>query len=748
MSLYNSDEPIKSIESDKYSRADFAQNIARALLNLDRDKSFVVALYAEWGYGKTSMLNMVQNELKTDPDAIIIKLEPWSYVTEKALAASLFYEISKKLSKDQEGCAKALSLIWSWTRKFGAQLRESLLGTATPLVKTMNATAGAAMTSIGKMSDLLASTDSYNRIRTSIEHAIRDSNKRVIVVIDDIDRLDPDAMLSSFKLIRSVANIRGITYLLAFDEQIVSTSISKKLPDGIGGRDYIEKIVQIPIHLPLIEVEELLNQLNDGILDIFKDNRLAITDDERNEIAEFCWLLLGYFDTPRKVTRCLNALRFSIPLLADKTNTADATRIELLRATRPDLHDKIKMNRNILTQHASSMSQEDSEKLEQYLNEVFIGDERTIVQTLFPNVIDQRNNFFASPVPTAQQQRQQKRICAPEYVGRYFSYSVGKNDIPEDLVSAALQQQGPSQQDFQNLFSSYPHDEVIREIRDRIEHISDVPDFCIQLVLGAEQAEGAFDAPGLTFATINKVLHLVEEILQKHHIDPTQSQAVFETIAKKCHHLETLTYLIRLAKAIFENPDPAKQTLSPDNYDNFKRLILEILDQSMAKKALPVDAVGSVAYQLYAYISIFSESNERNNHYIKTRIKTSTQALDFITQFLGRWTDLETGRIFVSDLLDQGSAPYRQWFDKYFDAKYLCEVLTSDEKYQRYQGLAENNVLTFDRFDRSAQALNRAGNERSDEFRNIIAQQFIYLFEAGQQKESKPSAELPSQASQ
>lgn len=93
---YNSDKPIENSEQDLLGRITFSKQLGEAINSYDGKDGLVLGLFGKWGTGKTSILNMVVNEinqLSKDEDnrPIIVNFSPWNY-TDKDNLISLFFE--------------------------------------------------------------------------------------------------------------------------------------------------------------------------------------------------------------------------------------------------------------------------------------------------------------------------------------------------------------------------------------------------------------------------------------------------------------------------------------------------------------------------------------------------------------------------------------------------------------------------------------------------------------------------------
>ena len=107
---------------------------------------------------------------------------------------------------------------------------------------------GADRRSVGKI--LQRRKEGVGGRRARLEKAASfDLTKPIVVVLDDIDRLSTSEIRDVFKLVRLTANFPNIIYIVAFDRNRVEEALAEQ---GVPGRDYLEKILQVAIDLPVV----------------------------------------------------------------------------------------------------------------------------------------------------------------------------------------------------------------------------------------------------------------------------------------------------------------------------------------------------------------------------------------------------------------------------------------------------------------------------------------------------------------
>ena len=124
------DNPITDPTEDALDRRDAANSFARNVLRLDASKGAVVAVFGPWGSGKTSFLTLVEQEIKGQDSAHLIKFNPRMFSNTEQLVERFFETLSTEI--------KALNL--KDLRKIGRGLNEygDVLRTASGPVSTVS----------------------------------------------------------------------------------------------------------------------------------------------------------------------------------------------------------------------------------------------------------------------------------------------------------------------------------------------------------------------------------------------------------------------------------------------------------------------------------------------------------------------------------------------------------------------------------------------------------------------------------
>jgi predicted KAP-like P-loop ATPase len=268
--------------------------------------------------------------------------------------------------------------------------------------------------------------------------------------MDDIDRLDKDEIQAVFKLVKLSADFPNTSYILAFDEEMVAHALQEKYGSFEAGRNYIEKIVQVPLHLPPAHEYALRSITFEGV-----EAALQLAGIEPSEgqgqrfVNTFVLAFQSHLKTPRLAKRYVNALTFALPLLKDEVDPVDLMIIEAIRVFIPRLYYAIRNHGDVflgkhLDQNRKNGTEQAKAVIEDAIKDLAETDKLTarhVIKELFPRMggID----LLGGAIHGAEWQStwsRQKRIAAIDYFDRYFSYGVPPNDFSDRKVEEFLKQ--------------------------------------------------------------------------------------------------------------------------------------------------------------------------------------------------------------------------------------------------------------------------------------------------------------------
>ncbi len=450
--MFRPDLPIASSKDDLLARASFSKALADAILSYRNKESVATALYGAWGSGKSSVVNMVLERIEeigsamsTETRPIIVKFNPWNYSDQNQLVAQFFRSLSVALKRGHPGedAIKAGEQLEVYSEFFKplALIPEPtglalVLATAT---STVLKKIGVAATKWGK----LKSKD-LDQIRKDLDALLTKQQRKIVIVIDDIDRLNNAEIRQTFQLVKALGDFPNTVYFLAFDRDLVVKALAH-VQEG-SGDDYLEKIVQIPFQLPSIargEVEKVLfSQLDELIRDV---------PEERWDQTYWGNVYQGglrfFFGTIRDVTRYVNALRFSFGMVKDELNPIDFLAITALQVFEPSIYAGVRANPDLFAgvlrseyEGGDKAKQQSKARCDEIMSRaVVLSRERVLelLTRLFPRVESTYENMGYGGEFLAIW-RQERRVCSPDKFEIFFRLSIPAGELSEREIETAL----------------------------------------------------------------------------------------------------------------------------------------------------------------------------------------------------------------------------------------------------------------------------------------------------------------------
>lgn len=434
---FSSDQPIASKTADRFGRWPFAKRIGDTIARRSDASSLVIGLYGPWGDGKTSTLRLMELALQDHSHVVTIHFNPWAFGSEQQLLRGFFDSLADGLGRSLTTRREEAGNI---LRKYGSILTLASVSVAGGLV-TIGA--GDAVQGLGES----LSAVELDELRRRLEDLLKASGKRLVVLIDDIDRLDRDEVHAILKLVKLSAGFDHTSYVLAFDDEVVSAAIGQRYGAGdtAAGKRFLEKIVQVPLRLPPPDKIELRKLTFDGINEALSVAEITLPQPSVDAfVRHFVDGLEPQLRTPRQANLYRNALTFALPLLKGETHPVDALLIEGIRVFYPNLYIAIRDNGNRFirgSREDSQRAQEARARLDVLIDEALdnadprAGDavKTRLVPALFP-----RTGTSGYGPEWDLRWATEQRICSGEYFQRYFTYTVPPRDVSDAEIADLL----------------------------------------------------------------------------------------------------------------------------------------------------------------------------------------------------------------------------------------------------------------------------------------------------------------------
>lgn len=264
--------------------------------------------------------------------------------------------------------------------------------------------------------------ESLYRLKNKINDYLESIEQRIIVVVDDIDRLTDDETETFFRLIKGVADFKNITYLLLYDKQVVSKSLEKHKQEN--GEKYLDKIVQYSLSVPKTYTSKLNQLLFDELNQILDSNGVRIINQEKWQ--RVIPLLPDYIKNIRDINRIVSVMSFEYPQIHEDVNFVDFFLISLIKIQKSELYNLIKDKKGEIFGTFDFGDSKDirRDKSLKYFDEHLTKykEFKPVLEIMFP-ILDSLSDYYH------YKHHEEKPISSSQYVESYFTFSVSENGL-------------------------------------------------------------------------------------------------------------------------------------------------------------------------------------------------------------------------------------------------------------------------------------------------------------------------------
>lgn len=300
--------------------------------------------------------------------------------------------------------------------------------------------------------NLFSENKDIQNIKNSLKQKLDNIGQKIIVFMDDIDRLTDKEMLLIFKLIKSIADFPNIIYIISFDRQIAENVLRKYYSDKEN--KFIDKIVQLGFHIPKIRDNDIETYLIDS-LNRSLNNYQHIENSWQKKYQEQWNQIIYYkfskvFKNIRDIKKYINTLNLTYnENLYNEINYIDFMVITTFQVCMPKLYNFIKNNQRFFIHDAIDKSiPYQKEQIEVYKKELFnIIDEYKnscqadivgLLITLFPNISAYFPKGYFSLNQSYKYLYKNGRICCSEHFQNFFIYDIDEEEISLTEMNAIL----------------------------------------------------------------------------------------------------------------------------------------------------------------------------------------------------------------------------------------------------------------------------------------------------------------------
>lgn len=224
----NKDKDIFFIEDNlfkngKIDNERILQRLKEVLINLKPKEAFSIGINAIWGYGKSSFLHRFEEEYKSDnQNEIIFWYCIWKNKGSTAIIENFFEELKNQLSP------------------YSSQISDDINNYVESILSLTNSELHK-LISTGK--EILTENKTLEGYFDNINTNIKKIDKQIIILLDDMDRLEQDEIMNTFKLIRTLSDFNNVIFIAGYDREYIVKTI-KNTNDN-----YLDKVFNVEINL-------------------------------------------------------------------------------------------------------------------------------------------------------------------------------------------------------------------------------------------------------------------------------------------------------------------------------------------------------------------------------------------------------------------------------------------------------------------------------------------------------------------
>ena len=405
----------KEVDYDLLERGNIINKLYEVVTKCYNGEKFVLSLQGEWGSGKTTIINNFKKLIKDDSNIIIIDdFDPWSYEDEQAMFKGMFDSIMKKI-----GINFSIRDISNFLNFYiDAIFNNSKYENKYKIAKKY-----------------YLDIDKSNKLKSIINTYLKNNNKKILFIIDNIERADKDNINLLFKLVNNIFNFDNVIYLLSFDDNRMKEIFKN---DFNSNYKYLKKIIQLEVKVPKIDENVMKDVVGRCIKNLMKLYEINFNEKDNEKTIE---LLAQKIKDLRELKIYLNSVISFNKLLNNNLNIQDTMLLELIKSQNVELYEEIWRNRKYFISEDTTIfgksynydTREFNKKAKNYFDKLFIlqtnKEYKEILAFMFPyvgNYLNDRevrteNTQYFNGKEDYQTNLKNKRIFNARYFELYFS---------------------------------------------------------------------------------------------------------------------------------------------------------------------------------------------------------------------------------------------------------------------------------------------------------------------------------------
>ena len=451
----------KDVDYDLLNRQPVINHLYNTLCDCKPQGQFVISLEGKWGAGKTTILQNVKKLIRENQKDIVIidDFDPWMYGNEQGLVNNFFHSLLKRdnVKVNSSEIKKSISI-----------LSRAIINSSTKS---------------NLFENTFLSEKTVQESKEQINEYLRLCGKKIVFVIDNLDRVEDEKVLFLFRLIGTVLNFDRVIYVVSFDPDKVKKIFDKHLNIDYC---YLEKIIQMQISVPENDsatIGRVVRRCTQNLLRLYN-----LSDNQLEDYTEFVECLCENVKDIRDYKRIVNSIIIKSLQNHSSLSKRDLLIVEYIKMSCFSLYQTVYGNEKFFVSegkmynqelYVSTMRKEDYERdAKDFFKQLFEKEEyckyRTMLARIFPNVKKYCESTTLYGVKTIESSEIERTrgIASAKYFSLYFSETENEFSILGGYIQKFVEKQNYNcsnmEMDFERMLKDLPtslHKELLEAIQ-------------------------------------------------------------------------------------------------------------------------------------------------------------------------------------------------------------------------------------------------------------------------------------------
>lgn len=370
-------------KEDSFGRSSFARDLVEEIFLLENQQAaYTIGLNAKYGMGKTSFMYQMQ-ELLDQHNTAYVCISPWSCTSNEQIVKDFFH-----------------SLTAVFGRKMGLGINKLLDIYKNLILDVQHAY------KLQAFDNLLKKDKAISEVYEDIKSKLSLCKQKIVVFIDDVDRLQASELAMIIQLIRNTGNFPYVVFMLFYDKDYMVTTLeqNKSITDA---DEYLKKIINVELMFPAYDTEVFkgtiassLDEVLENIISNGHERETVVTSFIERMLPKSKILSIDYleyaFPNYRDLKRFISMFAFDLKMLLsanqgrveswkNEIEVADFILIELLKYVRPDLYEMLRSRNDTLLE-----SNKDEYTLRNEVKNFIRKEENELMEKIFDSIASRR----------------------------------------------------------------------------------------------------------------------------------------------------------------------------------------------------------------------------------------------------------------------------------------------------------------------------------------------------------------------